>query len=60
MFKSNLIAAIIGIVLVCGFLFFLMWWLKSVPLTVIMGCVIALMLWDVVKSLRETNGSAGR
>jgi hypothetical protein len=59
MFKSNLIAAMFGIVLVCGFLGFLMWWLKSVPLTIIMLGVIGLVIYDVVRSLKESNGSAG-
>ena len=50
-----LIAGIVGIVLVGGFLGILMWWLKSVPLTIIMGGVAGLMIWDVAKTLKETH-----
>jgi hypothetical protein len=59
MFKSNLVAGIIGIVLVAGFLGTLGWWLKSVPLTIIILGVLGLIVYDVVKALREVNGNAG-
>lgn len=61
MFKFNLVGGIVGIILIAGFLGFLGWWLKSWPLSIIILLVLGLMIYDVVKGLkeiRETNGSA--
>lgn len=56
---ANLMTGIVGIVVVSAFLGFLMWWLKSIPLAVIMLGVIGLMIYDVVSTLRTgSNGSA--
>jgi hypothetical protein len=57
MSPTNLVTAIIGIVVVSAFLGFLVWWLKSIPLTIIMLGVIAMMVWDVVGTLRSGNGT---
>ena len=60
MFKFNLVGAIVGIVLIAGFLGFLGFWLKSWPLSIIIIFVVGLMIYDVFKGLREvreTNGS---
>ena len=59
MFKSNLVAAIVGVALVSAFLGTMVWWLKSLPLTIIVLGVVGLMIFDVVKSLREINGAPG-
>ena len=59
MFKSNLIAGMIGIVLVCVFLGILITWIKAVPIVIIMLGVIAMMIYDFVKTLREGNGISG-
>jgi hypothetical protein len=58
MFKSNLVAGIVGISLITVFLGFLGFWLKSWPLSIIIIGVLALMIYDVVKALREINGDA--
>lgn len=59
MFKANLIAGILGIALVGAFLGILVGWLKAVPLAVIVVGVMALVIYDVVTSLKESNGSPG-
>ncbi|MGQ0665062.1 MAG: hypothetical protein ACT4P2_16070 [Pseudomonadota bacterium] len=59
MLIANLVAGIIGIVLVVAFLGTLMVWLKSVPLIIIMLGVIALMIYDFAKTLKEGNGTPG-
>lgn len=56
MFKSNLVAGIIGIILVCGFLGILMAWIKAPPLIVIMLLVIGMMIYDFIKTMRENRG----
>jgi hypothetical protein len=57
MSATNLVTAIIGIVVVSAFLGFLVWWLKSVPLTIVMLGVMAMMVWDVITTLRsDGNG----
>ena len=58
MSSTNLVTAIIGIVVVSAFLGFLMWWLKSLPLTIIMLGVIGMMIWDVITALRSGNGTS--
>ncbi len=59
MLKSNIVGAIIGLALVSAFLGTMVWWLKSVPLTIIVLGVVALMIVDIVKSLREINDAPG-
>ena len=56
MFTSNLIAGIIGIALVCIFLGVLLWWIKALPITIIMVGAVGLMIYDFVTSLRAGNG----
>jgi hypothetical protein len=55
---TNIVTSIIGIVVVSAFLGFLMWWLKSVPLTIIMLGVTGLMIYDVVTTLRANRSGA--
>ena len=55
---ANVVTGIIGIIVVSAFLGFLMWWLKSIPLTVIMLGVIGLMVWDVVGTIRAGNNGS--
>lgn len=53
MFKSNLAAALIGIVLMCGFLGIMIAWVKALPLIIIWVGVMLLMIYGVVKDLQE-------
>lgn len=57
MFVSNLVAGIIGIILFCGFLGIMMAWVKALPLIVIMCIVIAMMLYDFYKSMRDIRNN---
>ncbi len=53
MFKSNLIAGIIGIALLCGFLGVMIFYVKALPLIAIIVLVVLLMIYDFVKTMRE-------
>jgi hypothetical protein len=55
MFKRNIVAGLVGIVLVGGFLGFLCVWLKAVPLIVISVGVMALALYDFFTSMRDIS-----
>lgn len=52
----NLVTGVVGIVLVGLFLGFMVWWIKEVPLTLIVLGVMALLAYDFVLSLRSGNG----
>ena len=58
MFKSNLVGGIVGIVLVCIFLGVLMGWVKAIPIVVIMLAVIAMMIYDFAKTMRNLKKSS--
>lgn len=60
MSASNLVTGIIGIAVVAAFLGFLMWWLKSLPLSIIMLGVIALMVYDVASSVRANGNDSSQ
>lgn len=61
MFKSNLITGLIGIALLCGFLGVYIFWVPAPPLVVVMIFVLALLLFDFVRSMREIRrNSSGR
>jgi hypothetical protein len=53
MYKSNLIAGLIGIALMCTFLGVMIAWVKAVPLIVIWVAVALMMIYDFIKTLRE-------
>ena len=52
---TNLITGLIGIAGVCVFLGILLWWIKAVPLIIIGVVVMALLIWDFLKSLRADD-----
>ncbi len=55
---TNLITGIIGIALVIGFLTFMLVWVPAPPLIVIVVFVMALLIFDFVRSVRSGgNGS---
>ena len=58
MFKSNLIAGLIGIALLCGFLGILMYWVPAPPLVIIMLLVIAMMIYGFIEDMREIHENA--
>ncbi len=53
---STLIAGVIGIAMVCGFLAILLIWVPALPIVIIILMVIAMMVYDFWLSLRG-NGS---
>jgi hypothetical protein len=52
----NFITGIIGIAGLAAFLGILMWWIKALPLIVIMIFVMLLLVYDFISSLRSGNG----
>lgn len=48
----DLIAGLIAIALLLSFLGVLIWWIKALPLTLIIAFVVALMLYDFVQTVR--------
>jgi hypothetical protein len=54
---TNLVTGIIGIAMLVTFLGFLVWWIKALPLTIIVVVVILLMVWDFWQSTRAANGT---
>ena len=56
---TNFITGLIGIAGVCVFLGILLWWIKAVPLIIICVLVMALLIWDVLKSLRADDNRTG-
>lgn len=52
MFKRNLVAGVVGIVIVGGFLGFMCVWLKAAPLIIISAGVMALAIYDLFSSVR--------
>jgi len=56
---TNLITGLIGIAGVCVFLGILLWWIKAVPLIIIGVLVMALLIWDFLKSLRADDSRTG-
>jgi hypothetical protein len=56
---TNFVTGIIGIAGLCIFLGILLWWIKALPLTIIVAVVLALLAWDFFLSLRGRNGNAG-
>ena len=54
---TNFVTGIIGIVGVCVFLGFMVWWVPAPPLIIIVVFVMALLVVDFVQSLRG-NGTS--
>ena len=55
---EDLIAAVIGIVLMLAFAGGLAWLIGSPPLLIIIGGVLLMAVFDVVRTLREEAGNA--
>jgi hypothetical protein len=56
---ANLVAGLIGIALLLLFLGILVVWLKALPLIIISAGVVLLLAYDLVNTLRESNGAGG-
>jgi hypothetical protein len=46
---------IIGIAMLLAFLGVLMWWIKAIPLITIVVCVVALLVYDFVQTVRQKS-----
>ena len=56
----TLITGIIGVVLLAVFLGILVWWIKALPLTIIVVSVVLLMVYDFVQTIRHGENGGGR
>ena len=56
----TLVTGIVGIVMLVMFLGILVWWIKALPLTIIVVAVVLLLLYDFVQTLRYGENGAGR
>jgi hypothetical protein len=56
----TLITGIIGIAMLATFLGIMLWWVKALPLIIIVVGTLLLLLQDFVRELREDAGSSSR
>ena len=56
----TLVTGLIGIAMLATFLGFMIWWVKALPLIIIVVGVLALVLWDFVQEVRAAAKSAAR
>ena len=56
----DLFAGIIGIALVVTFLGIMVWWVQALPLIIIIVFVLALLIYDWIKTLRFGESGPGR
>ena len=57
---TNLVTGIIGVAAVSAFLGILLWWIKALPLIIIVGFVLVLLLVDFVRSLSTGNSNGAK
>jgi hypothetical protein len=50
---TNLITGIIGILMICAFLGFMLVWVKALPLIVIVVVSISLLVYDFIDAVRS-------
>jgi hypothetical protein len=55
MFKRNIVAGIIGLIIVGAFLAILCIWLKAAPLIIISAGVMALAAWDFFTAVKDIS-----
>ena len=55
-----LVTGLVGVALLLVFLGIMVWWIKSLPFTIIVVAVVLLMLYDLVRTLRYGDSGAGR
>ena len=56
----TLVTGLVGIAMLLVFLGTLVWWIKALPLTIIIVIVVLLVLYDFVRTLRYGEGGPGR
>jgi hypothetical protein len=57
---GNLIAGILGISMLAVFLGIMLWWVKALPLIIIVVVVLTLLIYDFVQTLRFGESGPGR
>jgi hypothetical protein len=57
---TNLVTGIIGIAAVSVFLGILLWWIKALPLIIIVAVVLTLLIVDFVQTLRTGNNDGAK
>jgi uncharacterized membrane protein len=57
---TNFVTGIVGIAGVCLFLGILLWWIKALPLIIIVGLVVVLLVYDFVQSLSAGNSNGAK
>ena len=53
----TLITGIIGVAGLLAFLGIMLWWVKALPLIIIVGIVLVMLLYDFVQTVRESGGN---
>jgi magnesium-transporting ATPase (P-type) len=56
----TLITGLIGIAMLATFLGIMVWWVKALPLIIIIVVVLALLIYDFVQELRAASRGATR
>jgi hypothetical protein len=56
---TNYVTGIIGLGMMIVFLGFLVWWIKALPLTIIVVIVVLLMIYDFVHTVRYGENGRG-
>jgi hypothetical protein len=56
----TLVTGFIGIAMLVAFLGILVWWIKALPFTIIVGAVVLMLLRDLVQALRAGDSGARR
>ena len=56
----DIVTGVIGVILLFGFLGILIWWIKSIPLTIIVVLSVQVMLYDFVQTMRHGEDGAPR
>jgi hypothetical protein len=56
----TLITGLVGIAILLGYLGILLWWIRALPLVVIVVAVVLMLLQDFVQTIRSGDSGAGR
>ncbi len=56
----TLVTGLVGIAMLLAFLGILVWWIRALPLTIIIVGVVLMLLYDFVQTLRYGDRGAGR
>ncbi|MBI2466509.1 MAG: hypothetical protein HYV62_01605 [Candidatus Rokubacteria bacterium] len=56
----TLVTGLVGIAMLLAFLGILVWWIRALPLTIIIVGVVLMLLYDFVQTLRYGDRGTGR